>query len=282
MEKWISDSINDIYKYIREEAFNSSNELKRNLKVFKYNSELEWFNCCLIAKQKKDLFAVNTMKRWESLVGEKDLKLKESSSFLQLLKPSFNQEKNNLDFIPLDTCFLSDIENEYLVYTKSTSIMETIYKYDSYEEYLKLLKEDWQTTYLECYLKLFDFYYVANEELKDFYMQALRYTFSEQLDMKRNEDLFVLDENPIDKLYIYRNIHNLIVSFHIVYKAYLERLSDIYLVILNMDLDKSKMYLDKEKISEKVERFTQDIAIMQEQAQSNEENQDIEQNGEGD
>ena len=49
MESWCVEYIDNIYRYIHDDVFKNKDVLMRNLRVFKYNTDLEWFNCCLIA-----------------------------------------------------------------------------------------------------------------------------------------------------------------------------------------------------------------------------------------
>lgn len=260
MESWCIEYIDNIYNYIRDDVFKDKDVLMRNLKTFKYNTDLEWFNCCLIAqKENESSVNVNTLNRWNGLLGsETSLNLKESSEYLKLLKPKVDIENSTLDFETIDTCFLNDLDKDGLSYFRRASIMDVVVDFENYDEMLKLLQEGWLNKFFECYLKLFDFFYVANDELKSFYIQILKYAFGYDFEREVKEELISLEDNPIDKLYIYRNIHNLVVSFHIVFKAYLTKLNEIYLNISEMGLDFSmENNLDKGRLTNKIKEMNQ-------------------------
>ena len=260
MESWCVEYIDNIYRYIHDDVFKNKDVLMRNLRVFKYNTDLEWFNCCLIAKKDNETgFIVNTLKRWNDLLERNDsLELKESSKYIKLLKPKIDPERSCLEFETIDTCFLNDIKSDGLTYFRRATIMDVVSEFENYDEMLKLLKEDWLKKFFECYLKLFDFYYVANEELKNFYMQILEFAFGYDFEVEIEEEMISLDNNPIDKLYIYRNIHNLVVSFHIVLKAYFIRLNEVYMNITEMGLEYlMENNLDKGRLTNKIKEMSQ-------------------------
>lgn len=42
--------IDKVYEHIEKTPFSSVEEMKRDLEVMKHNTDLEWFNCALIAQ----------------------------------------------------------------------------------------------------------------------------------------------------------------------------------------------------------------------------------------
>lgn len=234
MNDEVKKMIDGIYEYIRNDVFSDPQLLMHNMKVIKFNPNLEWFNCAMIASQHRNDYSVfvNTLERWElicELEENQQLELVHSRKPVKLFYPFYNEEENLFDFSLLETWFLKDFTNTYNVsYFKKSSISIVIEKYQDYSKMIGLLNKTWQNTFLQCYLELFDFYYSANEDLRKFYFQILLYTFGEELRITELEP-FVLYENlKLDKLYIYKNLHDLISSFHLALDVYLSNVSKLY------------------------------------------------------
>lgn len=229
-----TDTIKNIYSYIQNYFLSNQIVFSRNLKVMKFNTDLEWFNCASIAVNIRngayEQVIVNTIEGWESVLeSEHELSLIESDiKGIPLLNPCYSEEDDYLTFDILDTYYLMDFKIDFnLKYKRKSAISIVLENYKEYLSMLNLLKDGWQDIFLNNYLKLFEFYYLADEPLKRFYLETLRLVFAEELHIK-DDTFHKLENEEYDLITIYRNVHELITSFHVAYKTYLNSLEKVY------------------------------------------------------
>ena len=226
--------LTSLYSYIRNYALSDSQSFIRNLRVIKSNTDLEWFNCALIAQQKRigaeHAVVVNTIEGWEYIMEIEGLKIRNDSiKPLCLLSPVYFEEENYLTFNLLDVYYLDDFEPiSNRSYTRMSAIGQVLQEYKKeYPSLLHLLKEGWQETFLQKYLMLFDFYRKAEKNMQTFYMQSLKMVFGKELHIKGDKIVSIPDLKKNDALSVYKNLHECIVSFHIAYASYLSALCSI-------------------------------------------------------
>ena len=113
MEENIKKILDQIQQHIINCAFKDKSFFIRNIKVMKFNTELEWFNCALIAMdcRPSNRFIVNTLQRWDYILGTDD----ENKPFLnakpvKLLKPVYEKDNNTFYFDLIDTYYLDELE----------------------------------------------------------------------------------------------------------------------------------------------------------------------------
>lgn len=234
------------YRYINDTVFSNTSEFLRNIKAMKFNTNLEWFNISIIASSpnKGGSVVVNTVSGWESVLEvetQSPLQLKDKNKHpVLLLEPSYDNESDHLTFIPLNTYYLDDFKiPKGIHYTRMSSIDLVIDNNDNYDSICRILKNGWQDTFLKCYLQIFDFYYYSSEEVKNFYFFVLKFIFSEELHISEIGDVKELNSCELDLLAIYRNIYELITSFHLAFNMYLEGLDIVYREIETLNLDKT-------------------------------------------
>ena len=226
--------LNSLYSYIRNYVFNDSGAFIRNIRTIKSNTDLEWFNCASIAQQKRsgneNAVVVNTIAGWEYIMEEEEMHLvDEMIKPIPLLSPTYFEEENYITFDLIDTYYLSDfmpVSNRS--YTRLSAIGKVIKNYDKeYIHLLNLLKEGWQIVFIQHYLELFDFFKNSDEQTKTFYAQTLTIVFGKELHITGDKTISMPSLKEKDVIQVYKNVYEIIVSFHIAYSNYLQALNRI-------------------------------------------------------
>lgn len=237
----VKKEINDIERYINQGVFNQLNSFIRNLTTMKYNTDLEWFNCAIIAKESKDdEVIVKTKEQW-AVYYESDRELEESGDNhpINLLFPYFDEREDMITFKLQKTYFRRAfiINHNYKFYVFS-SIERVIKEYD----YMKLrqqLKENWEIKFIEQYLKKFQFYHESSEVERNFYKKILLITYGAALDVvvpEENRNIKEISDLSIEPISLYKRIHSIITEFHLYVEYFLVHLKNKYNTIKQLEI----------------------------------------------
>lgn len=267
MQDEVKKTIAEISEYI-DSVFKNKDVLMRNVRAMKFNADLEWFNCAIIAKKqnKSNMVVVNTIYNWEYILENEDgLELYDGKKPVRLLKPVYSSSNNTLSFEFIDTYYLDDFKNiKNVKYKKLSAVDTVIADHKNFLELQHILKNGWQDIFIESYLKQFDFYYLASEELKTFYHELLTFIFGEELVLDSPKSVGALNEKSIpNKIAIYKHMHELISCFHIAYKSYLDELDTLYREIPDLSLDNVKI---KSASLEMIKNMTHHVPNKEEKA----------------
>lgn len=229
-----TEMIAERYQYIENNVFDDVNQLSRNLKVMKYNTDHDWYNCSIISqyegKDESEVRVYNLYKWREIFEENMNICVPRPGKRVFLLIPVFYEDEEqgtlNLRFDSEEFYYLSALSNNanktYLCKSQAEVAME---KYELTKK-SSILKKGWQERLLEDYLNKYQFYKNAKDQTKEFYRSIMLYTFGSNLLIETHKIGLKYPEYEKDKITIYRNIHQLITSFHIAFKTFLALLNE--------------------------------------------------------
>lgn len=260
MKKDVVEIIDQLREYITNDVFKDEGTFVRNIRVVKFNTELEWFNCALIGMCNfpSNRIVVNTLQGWDYVLGSEVLnKPLGNSSPVKLLKPVYDRDNNTLQFTLIDTYYIDQLEGfvyEKVKYVRESSIGRIIDKKENYEDIKRILKNGWQDIFIESYLKLFDFYYLSNKERRSFYKNLLKYVFGEELGIETPQTLSSLKVEKEHKITLYKQLHELISCFHIAFQSYIDELDDLQKEIGVLTIEQPRLRSDAYQMMEKMSK----------------------------
>lgn len=260
MEENIKKILDQIQQHIINCAFKDKSFFIRNIKVMKFNTELEWFNCALIAMdcRSSNRFIVNTLQRWDYILGTDD----ENKPFLnakpvKLLKPVYEKDNNTFYFDLIDTYYLDELEiskHKKVKYTRKSSIERVIDKKKNYAEFERILKNGWQDIFIESYLKMFDFYHFSDKAKQMFYKNLILFVFGEELKIKTPHEFSSIKFKDEEKITVYRHLHELISCFHIAFQSYLDELEALQKEIGDLSVEQPRLRSETHDLMEKLSK----------------------------
>lgn len=260
MNENVIEIIKQIHEYIEDSAFKTEGVFVRNIRVMKFNTDLEWFNCALIAMnfQPSNRVIVNTLQGWDSILEfEEENKPMLNSPPVRLLKPVYDSVKHTLHFDLIDTYYIDQIDgfmHNKVNYVRDSSIERVIKKKENYDTLLKVLKYGWQDIFVESYLKLFDFYHFSNNEKRLFYKNLLMYVFGEELRIVKPHTLSSLKIEDGKKLTVYKHMHEVISCFHIALQSYLDDLDALIIEIGDLTIEQPRLRSEAYHLMEKMSK----------------------------
>lgn len=252
--------IKQIHEYIVGSAFKTESIFVRNIRVMKFNTDLEWFNCALIAMnfQASNRVIVNTLQGWDAILEfEEENKPVLNISPVHLLKPVYDNINHTFHFDLIDTYYIDQIDgfmHNKVNYVRDSSIERVIKKKENYDKLLKVLKYGWQDVFVESYLKLFDFYHFSNNEKRLFYKNLLMYVFGEELRIVNPHTLSSLKIEDDNKLTVYKHMHELISCFHIAFQSYLDDLDALIIEIGDLTIEQPRLRSETFHLMEKMSK----------------------------
>lgn len=225
--------IDYVTRYIRNNVFTNAKQLTTNLIVMKYNPTFEWFNCARISKNAEtddDIF-VNTKEGWENFLGTEIAeqgKEEMNRCRVPLLYPLYLLETRRIEWDILNTYPL----RAFLIHQKPElqhkSAIEKVLEKHKFENICPYLKAGWHKMMFQQYLSTFQFFYEASNEMKEYYVKMLIISFGSNLKIPEEKGTYRLPENcTLKEEMVYRNIHELVTTFHTFFAYFLSVLQDM-------------------------------------------------------
>ncbi|WP_276930874.1 hypothetical protein [Faecalibaculum rodentium] len=173
--------VDEVYEYVTEVSFSSVQEMKRNLEVMKYNIDLEWFNCALIAKAKvldHPVFCF-PLHVWQHIFPEANIMPSDppGDGQIMLLVPRFHIISCSLDFELIPSFFQDALSIRNLHYARSSMAEYNAMKY-RLKRYKPVLPKNWQRKLVTQYLAKMPFYDSKHTSEAMFYRDVLLFLFS--------------------------------------------------------------------------------------------------------
>lgn len=216
------------YTYL-DQVFKDVKTLTRNLKVMKFNTDHDWYNCSIISQfqsRNENEVRVYSIKRWQEIFQENlNIIVPLSGQRVFLLEPIFDEEDCLLNFKPKEFYYSSYLSNNQKKVYRCKSQAQAAMEEYSLKKNASLLKKGWQEQLLDDYLNKYSFYVEADEQMKEFYRNIMLYTFGSNLLIETRRIKLKIPESK-DNLSVYRNIHQLITNFHIAFKTFLSLLDE--------------------------------------------------------
>ncbi|WP_290452005.1 hypothetical protein [Faecalibaculum rodentium] len=209
--------IDKVYEHIEKKSFSSVQKMKRDLEVMKYNTDLEWFNCALIAQAElihNPVFAF-PFHVWEQIFPDANIQPSDppGDGQIMLLVPRFYITSCSLDFDLIPAFFQDALSIRNLQYSRASKAEYNAKKYHL-KRYKLVLPKNWQRKLVNLYLEKMPFYDSKHTSEASFYRTVLLLCFHQELMMDDVPDLKLDVIPPSRRIEVYQNIHLAISQFH--------------------------------------------------------------------
>ncbi|WP_304862920.1 hypothetical protein [Faecalibaculum rodentium] len=209
--------IDKVYEHIEKTPFSSVEEMKRDLEVMKHNTDLEWFNCALIAQAKlrNDPVFAFPLHVWAQTFPKENIQPSDppGDGQIMLLVPRFYITSCSLDFDLIPVFFQDALSVRNLQFSRASKAEYNVRKYRM--KWLKpFLPKNWQRKLVSQYLNQLPFYDPGQHSEASFYRDILLFCFQQELMINTAPDLKLGTIPPSKRVEVYQNIHLAVSEFH--------------------------------------------------------------------
>lgn len=233
MKRSTIEWIDYITHYIRYNVFTNAKQLTTNLIVMKYNPTFEWFNCARISKSVEtdnDIF-VNTKEGWENMLGweiREQEKQEMIRSCVPLLYPLYDPRQRKIEWSLLSTYPLRAFLMDEKPILHHVSAIDKVLQNNKYSSIVSYLKNGWHRSMFKQYLSTFSFYYESRPEMIEYYLKILTISFGANLKIPEEKgDCKIPESCTLKEETVYKNIHELVTTFHTFFRHYLNVLTEM-------------------------------------------------------